>query len=96
MAHDVARDITASITGNGDSSPPTGTGPRRHDDAGRDGHGAGMDFAEANQWASYGMAIAVGIGFLGALRHPGGPAVLSEGPAESRPFADSPGRRTDA
>jgi hypothetical protein len=33
-----------------------------------------MDFAEANQWVFYGMAIALGIGFLCALRHPGGKA----------------------
>jgi hypothetical protein len=31
-----------------------------------------MDFAEANQWVFYGMAIALGIGYLCALRHPGG------------------------
>ena len=30
-----------------------------------------MDFAEANQWVFYGMAIALGIAFLCALRHPG-------------------------
>ncbi|CAM5739215.1 hypothetical protein SALBM311S_11046 [Streptomyces alboniger] len=30
-----------------------------------------MDFAEANQWVFYGMAIALGIGFVCALMHPG-------------------------
>ncbi len=30
-----------------------------------------MDFAEANQWVFYGMAIALGIAFLVSLRHPG-------------------------
>ncbi|WP_405594034.1 hypothetical protein [Streptomyces sp. NBC_01092] len=34
-----------------------------------------MDFAEANQWVFYGMAIALGVGFLCAIRHPGGHAV---------------------
>jgi hypothetical protein len=36
-----------------------------------------MDFAEANQWVFYGMAIALGIGFLCALRHPGGRATTT-------------------
>lgn len=30
------------------------------------------DFAEANQWVFYGMAVALGIGSLCAVRHPGG------------------------
>ena len=30
-----------------------------------------MDFAEADQWVFYGTAVALGIGFLCALRHPG-------------------------
>lgn len=70
VAQDVARNITESLTGNGDSSPPTGTGPVAT--TMREAMGAvRMDFAEANQWVFYGMAIALGIGFLCALRHPG-------------------------
>ncbi len=33
--------------------------------------GIRMDFAEANQWVFYGMAIALGVAFLFALRRPG-------------------------
>jgi MFS family permease len=70
-ANTVARDVTESITGSGDSRPPTGTGPAA--EATRESMSAiRMDFAEANQWVFYGMAIALGIGFLCALRHPGG------------------------
>ncbi|GAQ68000.1 multidrug resistance protein stp [Streptomyces scabiei] len=69
-ARDVARDVAESVTGNPDSQAPSGDGPvgtvvRDSADAIR------MDFAEANQWVFYGMAIALGIGFLCALRHPG-------------------------
>ncbi|MFJ4079375.1 MFS transporter [Streptomyces iakyrus] len=70
-ADTVARDVTESITGSGDSRPPTGTGPAA--EATRESMSAiRMDFAEANQWVFYGMAIALGIGYLCALRHPGG------------------------
>jgi hypothetical protein len=41
-----------------------------------------MDFAEANQWVFYGMAIALGVAFLCALRHPGGKAGTAD-PAEA-------------
>jgi EmrB/QacA subfamily drug resistance transporter len=75
-ARDVARHISESVTGNGDSSPPTGTGPAA--EAMRDTMGAvRMDFAEANQWVFYGMAIALGVAYLCALRHPGDRAVTS-------------------
>ncbi|MFJ3511043.1 MFS transporter [Streptomyces luteogriseus] len=70
-AKSTARDVTESVTGNGDARPPTGTGPAA--EATRDAMSAiRMDFAEANQWVFYGMAIALGIAFLCALRHPGG------------------------
>lgn len=74
VADNVAHNITESITGNGDSSTPTGTGPAAT--AARNAMNAiRMDFAEANQWVFYGMAIALGVGFLCAIRHPGGRAV---------------------
>ncbi|MGW1610052.1 MFS transporter [Streptomyces sp. NPDC002285] len=74
VAENVARNISESITGTGDNSSPTGTGPAAT--ALRDSMDAvRMDFAEANQWVFYGMAIALGIGYLCALRHPGGRAV---------------------
>ncbi|MFE7897586.1 MFS transporter [Streptomyces sp. NPDC057424] len=86
-ANTVARDVTESITGSGDSRPPTGTGPAA--EATRESMSAiRMDFAEANQWVFYGMAIALGIGFLCALRHPGGKvdanAAVEEPAAQSR------------
>jgi EmrB/QacA subfamily drug resistance transporter len=45
------------------------------------------DFAVATQWVLYGMAIALAVGFLVALRHPGGqPAAFDEDvPAEPSP-----------
>ncbi|WP_443080343.1 MFS transporter [Streptomyces sp. SP18BB07] len=69
-ARDAARDVSEAVTGNPDSQAPGGdsevaTVMRDSMDAIR------MDFAEANQWVFYGMAIALGIGFLCALRHPG-------------------------
>ncbi|MER7372558.1 MFS transporter [Streptomyces lanatus] len=83
VAHEVARDVTESITGNGDDSTPTGTGPAAS--AMRDAMDAvRMDFAEANQWVFYGMAIALGVGFLCALRHPGGRAVTEQSAEEPR------------
>ena len=88
----VARDITESVTGNGDSRPPTGTGPAA--EATRDAMDAvRMDFAEANQWVFYGMAIALGIGFLCALRHPGGRAATTATAKEPVARAVTAGRR---
>ncbi|MFE6595138.1 hypothetical protein [Streptomyces sp. NPDC057781] len=37
-----------------------------------------MDFAEANQWVFYGMAVALAVGYCCALRHPGGRAATDE------------------
>lgn len=93
VAHDVARDIADSVTGNGDAAPPTGTGPAAT--TMREAMSAiRMDFAEANQWVFYGMAIALGIGFLCALRHPGGRAVTPEEPEETPTPASRPDQRT--
>lgn len=67
----VAGDVTQSITGQADARTPTGDGPVAT--TMRDAMSSiRMDFAEANQWVFYGMAVALGIGFLCALRHPGG------------------------
>ncbi|MEG8278739.1 MFS transporter [Streptomyces sp. AHA2] len=79
-AESAARDVTESVTGNGDARPPTGSGPGA--EATRDAMSAiRMDFAEANQWVFYGMAVALGLAFLCALRHPGGKAE-AQAPAE--------------
>uniref|UniRef100_A0AAU3IAP7 MFS transporter n=1 Tax=Streptomyces sp. NBC_01393 TaxID=2903851 RepID=A0AAU3IAP7_9ACTN len=70
-AHGVADDITQAVTGNSDARQPTGTGvtasTMREVMA-----GVRTDFAEANQRVFYGMAIALAVAFLCALRHPGG------------------------
>ncbi|MFJ7049889.1 MFS transporter [Streptomyces sp. NPDC101112] len=69
-AREAARDVAEAVTGNPDSQAPSGEGPVAT--AMRDSMDAiRMDFAEANQWVFYGMAIALGVGFLCALRHPG-------------------------
>ncbi|OQQ18637.1 MFS transporter [Streptomyces sp. M41(2017)] len=97
-ANGVAKDIAEAVTGNGDARTPTGTGPAAS--AARDAMSSvRMDFAEANQWVFYGMAIALGIGYLIALRHPGGkgtPAV-TEGEPRSAPASPSEdGHRTSS
>ncbi|MGW3912466.1 MFS transporter [Streptomyces sp. NPDC005070] len=69
-AHDVADDIAQAVTGNADASRPTGTGVAASTmrEVMSD---VRMDFAEANQYVFYGMAIALAVGFFCALRHPG-------------------------
>ncbi|MFF8833448.1 MFS transporter [Streptomyces sp. NPDC015131] len=69
-AEDTARHIAESVTGHPDGQQPTGDGPAAS--AMRDVMDAvRLDFAEANQYVFYGMAIALGVAFLCALRHPG-------------------------
>ncbi|MGV9457160.1 MFS transporter [Streptomyces sp. NPDC003635] len=81
QARDTAHSLSSSLTGSGDAGPPSGTGPAA--DPTRELVGAvRMDFAEANQWVFYGMAIALGIAFLFALRHPGGTAAASSAGAQ--------------
>ncbi|MCT4357831.1 MFS transporter [Streptomyces sp. Je 1-79] len=69
-AEQTARQVAEAVTGHPDGQGPTGDGP-----VARALRGAGdairMDFAEANQWVFYGMAIALAIAFLCALAHPG-------------------------
>ncbi|MFD9030934.1 MFS transporter [Streptomyces sp. NPDC059567] len=69
-AESTAGQVAEAITGHPDGQGPTGDGP-----VARALQGAGdairMDFAEANQWVFYGMAIALAIAFLCALAHPG-------------------------
>lgn len=83
QADSVAGDVTQSITGQADARTPTGDGPVAT--TMRDAMSSiRMDFAEANQWVFYGMAVALGIGFLCALRHPGGQAAAAdETPAQT-------------
>ncbi|OIJ68095.1 MFS transporter [Streptomyces mangrovisoli] len=85
-ARSAGRQISEAVTGNADGRTPTGNGPVAT--AMRDAMSAiRMDFAEANKWVFYGMAIALGIGYFCALRHPGGRA---EEPAEEKSEQESP------
>lgn len=85
VADQVARGITDSVSGHGDSTPPTGTGQVA--EATRDAMSSiQMDFAQANQWVFYGMAVALGLGFLCAVRHPGDRAL----PKEPDPMEKAP------
>ncbi|MFF2367123.1 MFS transporter [Streptomyces sp. NPDC058122] len=90
-AHDVADDIAQAVTGNADASRPTGTGAAASTmrEVMSD---VRMDFAEANQYVFYGMAIALAVGFLCALRHPGGRGGAAEG---SEGKAEGPGGGTE-
>lgn len=70
-AHSVAQDAAEAIAGNADARQPAGDGPAAT--TMRDAMSAiRADFAEANQWVFYGMAIALAVAFLCAQRHPGG------------------------
>lgn len=69
-ADGVARQVAEAVTGNGDERVPQGSGQAAS--AARDAMAAvRMDFAQANQWVFYGMAICLGLAHLCALRHPG-------------------------
>ncbi|MFF9814472.1 MFS transporter [Streptomyces sp. NPDC014006] len=82
-ARSAAGNVAEAVTGNPDATTPTGDGPlattmRTAMSAIR------RDFAEANQWVFYGMAIALGVGYLCALRHPGGRAGRETDPEQRR------------
>ncbi|MBM9620779.1 MFS transporter [Streptomyces zhihengii] len=69
-AQDAARSVSEAVTGHADGATPSGTGPlattmRDSMDAIR------MDFAQANQWVFYGMAIALAVAYVCAHFHPG-------------------------
>ncbi|MFF3322223.1 MFS transporter [Streptomyces sp. NPDC002889] len=69
-AQDAARSVAEAVTGHPDGQEPSGSGPVAS--AMRDSMDAiRLDFAQANQWVFYGMAIALGIAFLCSLLHPG-------------------------
>ncbi|NKI42683.1 MFS transporter [Streptomyces sp. LD120] len=95
-----ARDVAESVTGNPDAQQPSGDGPvatvmRRSMDAVR------MDFAEANQWVFYGMAIACALAYLCAIRHPGTRVTenatldAEPGPGEDKPVGTAKRSGTD-
>ncbi|MFK4596622.1 EmrB/QacA subfamily drug resistance transporter [Streptomyces pristinaespiralis] len=86
-AREAGRDIAQAVTGHADDRAPSGTGEgarimRDSMDAIR------MDFAEANQWVFYGMAVALAVAFLCALRHPG--TRVTEEPAPARDVRAGP------
>nr|WP_121831204.1 MFS transporter [Streptomyces sp. S1] len=62
--------VAEAVTGHPDGRAPTGDGPVAKALQGA-GDAIRMDFAEANQWVFYGMAIALAVAFLFALAHPG-------------------------
>ncbi|NGO86604.1 MFS transporter [Streptomyces sp. 196(2019)] len=69
-AGDAAESVAQAVTGQADTRGPSGSGPVA--DAVKDSMQAiRMDFAQANQWVFYGMAICLAVAFLFALRHPG-------------------------
>ncbi|WP_328861040.1 MFS transporter [Streptomyces sp. NBC_00306] len=85
-ARDAARNVAEAVTGNPDAKTPTGDGPIAT--AMRDSMNAiRMDFAEANQYVFYGMAIALAIAFVCSLLHPG-TRVTEETDTASRVQAD--------
>ncbi len=70
QVQDAAHGIAEAVIGHPDDRVPTGAGPtatlmRNSLQA------VHMDFAEANQWVFYGMAVALGLAFLCTLLHPG-------------------------
>lgn len=80
-ANDAARSVAEAVTGNPDAQEPAGDGRiatlmRDSMDAVR------LDFAEANQWVFYGMAIALAVAYVCAHLHPG-TRVTGETAAES-------------
>ncbi|WP_333737550.1 MFS transporter [Streptomyces sp. IBSBF 2806] len=83
-AGDAARNVAEAVTGSGDNRQLSGDGAvartvRESMSAIR------MDFAEANQWVFYAMAVALGVGYLCALRHPGGRGVATDEAPKEEP-----------
>lgn len=87
-ANDAARSVAEAVTGNADAKEPAGDG--RTATLMRDSMDAiRLDFAEANQWVFYGMALA----YLCALRHPG-TRVTGDAPVRT-PEGEAPATRGD-
>ncbi|WP_253800645.1 MFS transporter [Kitasatospora paracochleata] len=90
QAHSVAENVAQSITGQGDGSAPTGSGPVATAIRGSL-QDIQMDFAQANQVVFYGMAVALGLAFLCSLTHPGTrvtattPETVTKEPQPDRP-----------
>ncbi|MFF4369326.1 MFS transporter [Streptomyces sp. NPDC001594] len=69
-AREVARKIAETITGNPDDLLPRGAGETATVMRGAI-HAVRADFAAANQWVFFGMAVSMGVAFLCSLLHPG-------------------------
>jgi hypothetical protein len=83
-ADEAARDIAESVTGTADARQPTGGSAVA--EAMRDAMPSiRSDFAQANQWVFYGMAVALGLAYLSALRHPGGRSEAEPAPEKKAP-----------
>ncbi|MFJ9739539.1 MFS transporter [Streptomyces sp. NPDC101166] len=83
-AREVARGVAQSVTGSGDTRV-TQSGGRAAEVMRETMPAVRTDFAEANQWVFYGMAVALGLGFLCALRHPGGRVTSDAGRSDRSP-----------
>lgn len=69
-ARDAAQSVAEAVSGQADARQPTGSGDVAR--TMRDSMEAiRMDFAQANQWVFYGMAIALVLAFICSLFHPG-------------------------
>ncbi|MFD6990815.1 MFS transporter [Streptomyces sp. NPDC059943] len=69
-ARDAAKSVAEAVSGQADTRQPSGGGEVAR--IMRDSMEAiRMDFAEANQWVFYGMAIALVLAFICSLFHPG-------------------------
>ncbi|MFD7940009.1 MFS transporter [Streptomyces sp. NPDC048253] len=71
-AQSTAKSVAEAITGTGDDQQLSAGGSAVARTVQESMPAIRMDFAEANQWVFYGMAIALGLGYLCAIRHPGG------------------------
>jgi EmrB/QacA subfamily drug resistance transporter len=86
VAHDVAQSVSSASAGGHASQAPAAV---------RDqiSHAIAHDFAVGNQYVFYGMAIALGLSFLIALRHPGG--IVQEPTEEAAGQADATSVRSE-
>ncbi|GGJ89183.1 MFS transporter [Streptomyces camponoticapitis] len=98
-AGDAARSIAESVSGQADTRQPSGDGAvaRTMRDSMAE---IRMDFAEANRWVFYGMAIALALAFICSLFHPGtrvtGTPRFTEPGEPEKPGKPAPPTETDA
>ncbi|MFE7931554.1 MFS transporter [Streptomyces sp. NPDC057456] len=91
-ARSTARSVAEAITGNADDQQLSAGGSAVARTVQESMPQIRTDFAEANQWVFYGMAIALGVGYLCALRHPGGTSGTERADEPSDDRSHAPGR----